>query len=168
MVQLSPATIYQRNLDAVSQALWTGDLALILRHIAIPNQMLTNDAELIIASADEMHLAMTDFRDTLRRLGADRYLRVCRKAAFVPGRHDMIIGVHDTFILSDGVPVRPPYQNLMTLIQSADAGWRGIRIEAQAENTDYPILSPDLAEAQRLDLLRLSGSADTDTLAKEA
>jgi hypothetical protein len=169
MALLPPTVIYQRNLDAVTQALWTGDLALILRHIAIPNQMLTNDAELIIASPDEMHLAMTDFRDTLHRLGADRYLRVCRQADFVPGRGDMISGVHDTFVLRDGMPVKPPYRNLMTLIHSADGAWRGIRIEARAENTDYPILSPDLAEAQRLDLLRLSGSVGVKgTVAKEA
>ena len=158
MIPVPPTAIYQQNLDAVSRALWTGDLALMRGHIAIPNQMLTNDAELVIASADEMFLVMTDFRETLRRLGADRYLRVCRTADYVQGRTDMIIGTHDTFVLRDDVPVRPAYQNLMTLILCGDGRWRGVRIEARAENADYPILSPDLAEGQRLDLLRFSGT----------
>jgi hypothetical protein len=157
MVLLPPATIYQRNLDAVSEAVWTGDLALILRHIAIPNQMLTNDAEYVIASPDEMLILVTDFRAELTRLGADSYRRICRTADFVPGQDDLIVGQHETFILKNGTPLRPPYLNDMTLIRSADGLWRGCRIEARATNAGMlMIISPDMAAAQRRELQRLS------------
>lgn len=151
---VTATAIYQHNLDEVSRALWALDLPLTLQHIAIPNQMLTDDAELVITSPDKLLLTMTDFRDQMLAAGADRFLRVCRRASYVPGRPNMITGWHDTFVLRDGVPVWPPYLNFMTLIRYDDGQWRGVRVEARAYNSETPILSPDLAEAQRLDLQR--------------
>jgi hypothetical protein len=152
---------YQTNLDAVSQALWDRDLAQILRHIALPNMMLTEDAELVISSADEMQIVATEFRDHLDRLGADAYVRICRQAAFVPGSRTMIMGMHDTFILRDGVPVIAPLKNRMTLLL-IDGCWRGARLEVETRNTDCPILSPDLAAAQRRELQRLGAGSTAD------
>ncbi|MGL4238908.1 hypothetical protein [Tabrizicola sp.] len=149
------AAIYQANLDAVSEAVWAGDLPTVLRHVAIPHQMLTEDAEFVIASADEMLILMTDFRAGLIRMGADSYLRVCRNAGFLPGQDDVITGQHDTFVLNEGVALRPPYLNDMTLIRSADGLWRACRIEARARNDGLPIISPDMAAAQRRELRQL-------------
>jgi hypothetical protein len=151
---LAAILIYQQNLDAVSRALWSGDLALMLQHIALPNQMLTEDAEYVIASPDEMLLLMQDFRASLAAMGADSYVRLCRRADFVPGRLDMITGHHDTFILRDGKTLRAPYLNQMTLIRSQTGTWLGLRIEARTRNDDCQIISPDLALAQRNELQR--------------
>jgi hypothetical protein len=152
---LSAAAIYQANLDIVSKALWSGDLDVMLRHIALPNQMLTEDAEFVITSADDMYIVMTDFLSELKRMGADSYLRVCRNAAFVPGQDEIIVGQHDTFILKDGVALGPPYLNDMTLILSEDGDWRAVRVEARSRNAGVPIISPDMAAAQQRELQRL-------------
>jgi DNA-binding transcriptional regulator YdaS (Cro superfamily) len=160
--------IYQRNLDAVSEALWSGDLELMLEHIALPNQMLTDDAEFVIASPDEMLLVMQDFRAALVGMGADSYVRLCRGAAFVTGRADMITGLHDTYILRDGRALRPPYLNQMTLIRTRSGTWQGMRIEARTRNADCQIISPDLALAQRLELQRAFQSRTQTDFTSEA
>ena len=154
------ASIYQRNLDAVSHALWARDLPAMLRHIAIPNQVVTEDAEIVIASPDEMFIVMTDFRDAMEGLGADRYLRLCRDAAYVPGRPDMISGRHDTFILRNGRDLRPPYRSRMTLIRTDAGDWRALRVESAASNAEARIISPDLAAGQRRELQRLFDRLD--------
>lgn len=147
--------IYQANLDAVSAALWNRDLPRMLMHIALPNYMGTDDADLVVCSPDEMLIVMTDFRDHLESLGADTYERTCKAAAFVQGRKDIIVGQHETRILKDGVPLRPPYVNGMSLIFS-QGRWLAFRIEAQAMNDEEVILSKDMAEAQRKELSRLN------------
>ena len=149
---LVAATIYQANLDAVSKALWTSDLQLALQHLALPNQTVTADTEYVMTSPDDVHIIMTDFLDGLRALGADAYLRVCRGARFTTADRDVIVGEHDTFLLKEGQPLRPPYLNVMTLVRSTDDRWLACRIEAVEHNSVVPIISPDLARAQQRDL----------------
>lgn len=149
---LVASAIYQANLDEVSKALWTSDLQLALRHLALPNQTLTADAEYVMTSPDDVHIIMTDFLAGLRAMGADSYLRVCRTARFTTADRDVIVGEHDTFLLKEGQPLRPPYLNVMTLVRSTDGLWRACRIEAVEHNSVVPIISPDLARAQQRDL----------------
>jgi hypothetical protein len=149
---LNAAAIYQANLDAVSKALWTLDLRLALRHLALPNQTVTADAEYVVTSPDDLLIIMTDFVAGLRAMGADSYLRVCRSARFTTAERDVIVGDHDTFLLKDGQPLRPPYLNVMTLVRTSEGNWLACRIEAAEHNAVVPIISPDLARAQQRDL----------------
>lgn len=157
-MQVTAAEIYQRNLDAVTRALWSGDLALMLDHISLPNQMLTEDAEFIIASADEMFELMTDFRLSLQRMGADGYRRICRFASYLGDRQEIIIGQHETHVLQGDRLLRPVYLNDMTLIRTATGDWHGIRIEARARNVAPQILSPDMVLSQRRALVARIGA----------
>lgn len=159
---LVASAIYQANLDAVSKALWTSDLKLALEHLALPNQTVTADAEYVMTSPDDVLIIMTDFVAGLRAMGADSYLRVCRSARFTTADRDVIVGEHDTFLLSGGQQLRPPYLNVMTLVRSAKGRWLACRIEAMERNSIVPIISPDLALAQQRDLqqqFRDSGSS---------
>lgn len=150
----SAEDIYQQNLDAVSAALWNGDLPSMLMHIALPNYMGTKDADLVISSPDEMFIVMTEFRDQLQTLGADQYQRKCLKARFLSGRADMITGLHETRVLRRGEDVRPPYLNQVTMFRS-QGRWLAFRVEAETRNSEICILSADLAEAQRRELALL-------------
>ena len=151
---LPAACVYQANLDAVSGALWRGDVITILDHLAIPNSMVTEDAALIISSMDEMTITVTEFREHMVAMGADGYSRTCIAARYVSGRGDMIVGIHETRITREGAPVCPSYMNRMTLLHRHDR-WKGVLIEAETSNRDITILSPDLAEEQRRELARL-------------
>lgn len=150
----SAAAIYQDNLDAVTDALWRGDVPGILNHIALPNSMVTEDASYIINSIDEMTIVATEFRDHLTSIGADGYHRLCLSARYVTDNRDMIIGLHETRMVNGGVCFGTPYLNRMTLLKR-NGNWQGVMVEAETSNEDLTILSPDLAESQMQELARI-------------
>ncbi|MEC3862476.1 hypothetical protein VK792_14380 [Mesobacterium sp. TK19101] len=143
--------IYQANLDAVTRALWTRDLELMLRHLAIPNMMLTADREIVLSSALEMEIAMNDFRDHLGRLGAQEYHRVCKDAVFLDKDRQTLAGRHVTYILREGEQIMAPYWNDMTLLL-IDGQWKGTRIESTACNAAFPIICDDMARGQKSEI----------------
>lgn len=150
----SASSIYQANLDAVSNALLSGDMMGMADGLAIPNSVLTEDSAMIVRSIDEQVIIATEFREHLLAMGMDGYVRTCIAAYFLRGRSDMIVGMHETRITKGGVLLRPTYLNRMTLIQMGNR-WKGILIESDVSNEDLTILSPDLAESQRRELTRL-------------
>ncbi|WP_439122666.1 hypothetical protein [Marivita sp.] len=139
--------IYQKNLDAVSEALMDGDLPKMMRHIAIPNMMSTCDKEIVMSSPEELDMVMSDFRTQLLSHGVETYTRICLEADFVVGRNDMIAGRHETSTTgADGVAVSP-YLNHMVLMKIDDQ-WKGVWLQAVMKNTELESLSPDIADAQ--------------------
>lgn len=147
MTQSEAVRIYQENLNVVSRALMEGDLQLMMRHIAVPNMMSTNDTEIVMSSPEELDLVMSDFRNQLLDRGVETYVRTCLDAAFVVGRDDMIAGRHKTETTGkQGVAV-PEYLNHMVLMR-IDGQWKGIWLQAIMDNTKLQILSPDIAAAQ--------------------
>lgn len=154
----SARDIYQSNLDRVSHALLTRDLTLMLTHLALPQVMMTDDTEVVISSADEMLIAMTEYRDYLERAGVVAYRRTCREAAFLPGRSDMIVGQHDTVLERPGQEAPKPYPNHMTLMR-IEGQWKAIRIEMDGCNSENPVIVTDMAHAQRHDLSRRGGGS---------
>jgi hypothetical protein len=161
MYRPSAVSIYQENLDAVTRAVLTDDLALLLRHIAMPNQIVSEDVEMVVTSPDEMLLIITDFREALAKMGADAYRRDCLNAAYLPGNPRIITGQHRTTFLQGGQPLRPPTVADMMLVLMPDQAWRAIRVEARARNGEAAFISPDLAEAQCRALQRLGVKLST-------
>lgn len=154
----SAAAIYQRNLDAVSDALWRNDVQTMLEHIALPNSMVTEDASLIISSVDEMAIVATEFREHMATLGADGYERVCLAARTLSARQDLIVGLHETRITRNKAVIGSPYLSRMTLI-CRQGRWQGVLIESDAKNSNLTILSPDLVESQMQALAKLGVSS---------
>lgn len=155
---MQPATaIYQNNLDAVSEALWNRDVKTIMEHLAMPNSMVTHDATFIISSIDEMAILVTEFRDHMASIGADKYERICLSARYLSARNDLIIGIHETRISKGGTVIGAPYLCRMTLI-NRDGNWQGVLIEYEISNAHIKILSPDLVESQMQALARIGTS----------
>lgn len=139
--------IYQANLDAVSASVLSGELKAAFDHLAIPNLMATRHCEIVTASAELLTLVLADHHRQLQDRGVVEYRRICTEAAFVPGMQDMIAGRNDThMVLKDGS--RPtPYSSRMVLMRT-DGAWKGIWIQTDVLNTEFTILSPDIAAAQ--------------------
>lgn len=161
---LTVSELYQRHLDGVSRAMRENDLDAMLRHVALPHQIVAEDAEIVVTSADALFLLMSDFRATLDRMGADDAARICCEAAFAPGRPDAITGSHDTWLLRGRDPLCAPYRSRMTLVQGGSGDWQTLRVEIAIRNAVTPIISPDLAEGQRREWQRfvavLAGGSD--------
>ena len=151
----SARDIYQTNLDRVSLALWTRNLPMMLRHLAIPNRMTTLDAEIVLGSPEELEIAIHDLRDHLDRIGAEWYERRCLEAAFVPFNPDMIMGRHITLIRRDGEAIVEPYVSHMTLMRIGGR-WKGTSCDAEGHNSELRVISDDMAEGQKREHLMRS------------
>ncbi len=148
--------IYQYNLDCVSRALFEGDLATMLDHLALPHLMMTADTEVVIASPDELLIGITDYREYLAATGVTGYSRVCRQASFVPSRNDLIVGRHDSVLVRKGQREPVLYANRMTLMR-IEGRWMSVQIEMDGCNADNPVIADDMAHAQRRDHDRRTG-----------
>lgn len=151
--------IYQTNLDRVSLAVWTRNLPMLLRHLAVPNRMTTIDTEIVLGSPEEVEITMNDLRDHLERTGAEWYERRCLKAGFVPVNSAMIVGQHITIIRKDGQPLVEPYLSHMTLMQ-IDGRWQATSCDTDAHNDNLNVIARDMAEGQRREHQARSKAAD--------
>jgi len=154
----SAREIYQTNLDQVSRALWDRKFTRILEHISIPNMTLTNTTEIIFASEEEFFVNLSEFRERLDQIGTVQFRRYCFEAVFAGSRSDVIMGRHETFLYDDKGRVFENYINQMTMLKSP-AGWRAIRIESMADNDKLAVLPVDMAEQQKREFEKLSGTA---------
>lgn len=151
--------IYQTNLNRVSLALWTRNLPMMLRHLAVPNRMTTIDAEIVLGSPEEVEIAMNDLRDHLESTGAEWYERRCLQADFVPVNPDMIVGEHVTIIHKDGQHVVEPYISHMTLMRIGGR-WQATSCDTDGHNDKLNVIAKDMAEGQRREHQARSKAAD--------
>ena len=134
--------IYQANLDAVSRAVWEQDIDAALAHLELPNRMATQDTEFILVDAAELLRAIANLRESLTRLGATGFHRICQDAVVDPSRPDRIIGRHRSYVLRGGSHVLPPYESQMSLVQTA-AGWKANDIYSEVNNRDMTVVGHD-------------------------
>lgn len=140
--------IYQDHLDRVSRAVWSLDTDTLLETLALPNRMLTQDAEVLLDTPEALIEAIRDFKDFLLRAGANEYHRIARLAHFHPQHDNRIDGSHDTYILRGGQFVLEPYRCDQVLVRE-NGGWRGIEIRAEVHNSTCTVLSPTHLRRQR-------------------
>lgn len=141
--------IYQDHLDRLTRAVWEGDDNTLVNLLALPNRMITADAEILLQGADDVIKAARDFRRFLHRSGAQEYHRIARKAEWHPIHENRIDGSHDTYILRGGTYVLEPYLNHQVLVREGGI-WRGIEIRAEVQNSTCTILSPEQLREQSL------------------
>ncbi|MDA7427557.1 hypothetical protein PGB28_03730 [Primorskyibacter aestuariivivens] len=139
--------IYQDHLDRVSQAVWTADEDALANLLAVPNRMITTDAEILLETVQDVIKAAQDFRAFLIRSGAQEFHRIAREARWHPQHDNRIDGSHDTYVLRGGSFALAPYVNHQVLVREGGV-WRGIEIRAEVRNSDCTILSPEQLRAR--------------------
>jgi hypothetical protein len=140
--------IYQRNLDEVAQAIWEKNFEAALAHFAFPKHMATPDADVTIHEPEAMLQALAELRESLSRIGATAFLRICKEAVFDPRDEDRIIGSHVSYVLRGGTNVVPPYTSRMVLVRQPD-GWKSVDIVSEASNRYLTVIGPDIALGHR-------------------
>lgn len=134
--------IYQAHLDRVSDAVWTGDDETLVHLLALPNRLVTSDAEMLLTTAEELIEATRDFRHFLIRSGAQEYHRIVQQASFHPRYENRIDGSHKTYVMRGGRFALDPYLSHQVLICEGGV-WRGIEIRAEVRNADCTVVSPE-------------------------
>ncbi|UWQ16503.1 hypothetical protein [Jannaschia sp. M317] len=135
------ADIYQTNLDEVTNLLWARDYEGVCRHLLFPSRMETNDKGVQVENAEQMILSLRSQRDSLERLGAQGYHRLCLAAEFDPLNPDRIVGRHRTYVLRGGTYVIPPYEADMAL-ERVNGRWLCAGLRAYVRNADAGVISP--------------------------
>lgn len=134
--------IYQKHLDTSARAFMADDFETAMAHFATPAYLGMLDSEYQIESDDELMGCLREARESLRRMGAQAFLRVCRDAEFDDGSRTRIVGAHETLILRGGTRVIPPYRCVMTL-DLVDGTWRLRGASANVLNRDYTVFGHD-------------------------
>lgn len=140
--------IYQSNLDAVSEAILTGDLPLLCRHVAIPIMLYGPASEVVVTSVEEMEILIAEYRQELIAKGFTSYIRTCRSARFQAGTRDMILGRHSTLILAGRSEIMPPFDVDMALMR-IEGTWKAIWQQVVLREAPIEFLAPDIAQAQK-------------------
>lgn len=141
-----PKAIYQAHLDVVSSALWHRDFEAVSVMMHYPDTIVAKDlTQRFDVPADNMHAARL-MRESIARLGATAYHRICVMAEFVEGDQDRIVGRHRTYLLNGGTYVIPPFESDMTL-RRVGARWLGAGIRHPFAIARLTTLDP--ARAQR-------------------
>ncbi len=143
-----PREIYQRNCDAIARALWDRDFETIRAHTALPVRMITPDADVTISDKNALHQGMEELRESLSRLGATAFLRICKTAEFAPGDETRILGSHTSYVLRGATNLLPPYDSRMLMVREAD-GWKASDIFSHVSNRHMTVISPEIAIAHR-------------------
>jgi hypothetical protein len=143
-----PNEIYQANLDAVSRAVWDADMETALAHIAVPSRMVTPDADVTLEHRQALERALRELRDSMRRMGASAFIRICKGARFLDGDPRRIGGSHVTHILRGATGVLPPYESRM-ILQRFEDGWKQVEIFAHVSNRHITVISESLATEHR-------------------
>lgn len=143
-----PREVYQRNCDAVARAVWERDFPALRAETALPVRMITPDADVTIPDDDALRRAMEELRDSLARLGASAFLRICKTAVYAPGDDTRIHGSHTTYVLRGANNVLPPYESRMLMVREAD-GWKASDIFSHVSNRHMTVIGPETAIAHR-------------------
>lgn len=140
--------IYQRNCDAVARAVWDRDFELALAHNVLPNRLATPESDVTIPDAESLRRALSELRESLGRLGATAFLRICKDAVFDPADEHRIIGRHVSYVLRGGTNILPPYESRMVL-KCTPEGWKAAEVFADVSNRYMTVISPGLAMDKR-------------------
>lgn len=132
--------IYQGVLDAISQAMWSGDDAGVLAHLALPNRMGARDDMRLFETPDTLLDTVRRFRQGLVAMGVRDFHRICNKADFDPANAERITGNHTTHLLAGGTYVLEPILNEMTLIRRGGK-WLGAENRSLVESDHYSVIN---------------------------
>lgn len=142
MADVEAKRLYQAHIDTVTRLFWLRDWDGLVRHLGYPALIQSADAELFIRDEGTLRRTLREQRDSLDRIGARDYHRICVQARFDPGSDRTIHGQHETFILRGGSFVLDPYRCEMTLHEE-NGLWRAYGFTARMRNRDYTVVLPE-------------------------
>jgi hypothetical protein len=142
-----PKRQYQDYLDVVTRALLDGDLATMLRHVALPFMISTRSYRVVVTCTEELDLFVSDLRALLVEHKVTLYRRTCIEARFVDASRNTIIGTHLTEAFTDDGPAMPGNTGSMALLR-IDGVWKAIWLDSRVNDNVVAMLSEDVSKAQ--------------------
>ena len=147
---LQADVIFQSYLDRMGQATMDGDFATYEKGVALPFNLSTETEEIIVSDRAELRKGFDDFYKTLQSQHVTDFVRTL--TAHEARGDDLILGLYETNLLSDGKRVLPPWKSVMALAR-VDTGWRACWIRNNMGGRRWPLPRP-FSESVSLDSLK--------------
>lgn len=139
---MNPLDIFQKALDAVTEAVQAGDFPAYMALIDLPYLVQTRNATFLVTTAEEMRPTFEAMSNGLRTRGITHYERVARAADYVA--RDRIDGWHYSHLMVNGERIASPHLSRHALVRR---GHRWLFSEAQydrLETRSWPFSEADI------------------------
>ncbi|SNS82982.1 hypothetical protein [Antarctobacter heliothermus] len=148
MTAISPTDIYQANLDAVAQMVFSGDMSRLQDLISVPLVIQMADGSMQIDRLEDVVFMLAEQRDNLLNLGTTEYHRICVDARFLDPAATQISGRHKTYVMRGATYLLEPFICEMNLTKDA-ALWRVCLMRCHMKNSDYTVIGTGTRERLR-------------------
>jgi len=135
--------IYQEVLDQLSDAVMVYNPAALIDNVHFPFRMSTLGRDFVIESQHDWLKCAVEFRNSLRALGVNHYIRLVTEADFLSENY--IEGRHVTHTLRDAKSVIPSYEN-RAILTRVNGQWKVSQLDSAMENSRWPIDLPKVTE----------------------
>lgn len=140
---MNPLELYQTALNAVSEAVLTGNFDHYAGMIDLPYLVHTETARLLVMTRDDLHPTFDALHQTLRAQDITHYERIGRRADYVD--RDRIEGWHHTHLISHGERVNFPHVSSHVLVRRGGV-WRFSEAKYAIRADRWPITREVLVE----------------------
>jgi hypothetical protein len=130
--------LLQDWLDQMGDATLRGDWDGYVHHVHLPFRLVTETADLTVASQAELRRGFDGFVAALRSQRVSDYIRLVTSATLAGDRLD---GTYVTHVLAESVRVLPRFESAITLERSGTI-WRATLIANSLNNDRWPIDVP--------------------------
>lgn len=159
MSAVEATKIYQRVLDAVSDAVLRADHVTIGSYLSRPFHMRTVNGWFPLNTDEDIEQMVKSTHFSLKVQGATDYVRIASSAEFLA--NGIIDGIHTTHILRNGTKLVPSYESRMQLEKFGN-DWKVTTAKHSMDNSKWPITLPSI---KRGDLATVEQSAEVDEIA---
>lgn len=135
--------IYQDTLDALSDAVMTGDTELALARTKLPHLRRTLSSETIVETEEDLINGLMMYGQAVKGQGATHLVCLVTEAEFLSEKY--ITGHHMSHMLRDATPVMESYASRMVLIHDEGA-WKMLEMDSTLNNIHWPAYIPRLRQ----------------------
>lgn len=143
---MTPAAILQSYLDDVGAAVLAGDWESYESRVALPFQLTTQTAVMIVSNTKDLRAGFDDFHHMLRSQRVTDYVRIADRAEkLADGR---MSGRYTSHLVAGTQRILPPFKSDITLRLVGNL-WRATAITNELTNSRWPMLTPSLDRSSK-------------------
>lgn len=129
--------VLQIYLDEMSDFVMRERFEEYLARVHLPLHILTSDANLTVATVQDLQDGFDDFIEMIQSRGVTDMLRIVMDAAYEGT--DRIVGIYETNLLNGSDHVVPAFYSKMWLIRN-DGVWQATKIHNTTRDARWPML----------------------------
>jgi hypothetical protein len=134
---MNAATVTLRTLDLLANALMNDDFDLYEKHMLLPLTLITDSANLCVATSDDLEEGFDAFLSSLQAKGVMGITHVLETARY--SATDEVEGAYVMHFVSAGEPAVPPFRCRMTLCKVGEI-WKASHMMVEIQNARWPIM----------------------------